>query len=99
MDHRQRMIAGNKIQQMLKNESYKEFPEVCRGYAERLLRILEKKGLRDRTPYEVFTGWSLQIQKEGGWLYLLADDLFRKASQKYPFWPQSIPKPNQGDSE
>lgn len=78
MNHRQRMIAGNKIQQMIKNESYREFPDMCVMYVARVQAALERKGMRDE--YRVRWGGLplFSKEREGGWLHDLCRKFFEK---------------------
>lgn len=77
MNHRQRMLAGNKIQQMIKNESYREFPDMCVMYVARVQDALERKGMRDEYK-DMFGRVYLAKEREGGWLHDLCRKFFEK---------------------
>lgn len=78
MDHRQRMIAGDKIQRMIKNESYREFPDMCVMYVSRVQAALERKGMRNKYQADWFGRWHLVKEREGGWLHDLCRKFFEK---------------------
>lgn len=78
MNHRQRMIAGNKIQQMIKNESYREFPDMCVVYVARVRDALERKGMRNEYKGDITGRIYLVKEREGGWLHDLCRKFFEK---------------------
>lgn len=78
MNHRQRMIAGDKIQRMIKNESYREFPDMCVMYVSRVQSTLERKGMRNEYKADMFGRFLLAKEREGGWLHDLCRKFFEK---------------------
>lgn len=84
MNHRQRMLAGNKIQQMLNNESYKEFPDMCRNYALNAMKKL--------APSKVVRTYEIHLREapywtpkelEDDWLFTMSSILYILARENY----------------